>query len=85
MGENVIAMLQFPPAGKVEPHVVVFVNSAAFVPVMVIPEMFRTAAPTFVRVIVEGGLEEPTAVDPIVTEVGEKETAGEEPLPTVND
>jgi hypothetical protein len=83
-GINVTAILQLAPAARVEAQVLVSLKSPAFVPLILIPEIFKTALPTLVKVIVDGELGEPTAMEPNVTDVGENETAGDEPLPTVN-
>jgi hypothetical protein len=83
-GLNVTAILQLAAAARVEAQVLVSLKSPALVPVMLIPEIFKMALPTLVKVIVDGELGEPTAVEPNVTDVGENETTGDEPLPTVN-
>ena len=57
VGWNVTLYVQVPPAGRLEPHVVVFEKSAALAPVMVAVPMVMFPEPVLVTVTVAAVLE----------------------------
>jgi hypothetical protein len=50
LGVNVVLVVQLAPAARLVPQVFVWLKSAAFVPVTVMPVMESVALPEFVRV-----------------------------------
>jgi hypothetical protein len=75
VGANVTVILQFAPAARVAPQVVVLLNSEALVPVKAIDEMFKVAVPMLNNVNPKGELL-PMITPPKSFEDGLNETAG---------
>jgi len=74
LGVKVTPIEQFSPAGSLDPQLLLWAKSFAFLPVMVKAVSTRVVLPTFVSRTIEGGLVVPTfcAGNPI--EVGERLT-----------
>jgi hypothetical protein len=69
-------MVQFWPAARVEPQVVVSAKSAGFVPPRVMPEMFSVALPVLERVVEMAVAVVPTVVLGKLSMVGERLATG---------